>query len=121
MKFSAVFIRERGTSALTNFTTNSISDRLSGARVVEIPSHESKPNPRVLQDIVAKQNQRFHRPLMWEIVSLRMFSWRSEPAVSQCGRSMETHTREKDYALEAKGIEPDFVCERSIAELLELV
>ncbi|WP_244561104.1 hypothetical protein [Bradyrhizobium canariense] len=28
--------------------------------------------------------------------------------------------REKNYATEAKGIEPDFICERSIAELLEL-
>lgn len=53
--FTRVYCRERGRSILPNKAPRSDS-RKTQDKVTEIPSHESKPNPRVLLDIVTKQN-----------------------------------------------------------------
>ncbi|PWE75950.1 hypothetical protein XF30_03440 [Bradyrhizobium sp. SUTN9-2] len=137
--FKQVYCRERGESQRPHRWP--ILDGVPVTdKVTEIPSHESKPNPRVLQDIVAKQSLPMSSvayvgdSLAKDVLMAKRAScfavWAKYGAHTD--RQMYNSLirishwtaadiqREKNYANEAKDVTPDFVCERSISELLAL-
>jgi FMN phosphatase YigB (HAD superfamily) len=136
--FSRVYCRERGNNSLPN---NSAQQRQNLKKVVEIPSHQSKPNPVVLADIVTAQ----HRDLanvayigdslakdvlmakragcyaVWAKYGAHTDVEMYESLIRISHWTSEDILKEKNYAREAKNVEPDFTCERSIAEVLRLL
>jgi FMN phosphatase YigB (HAD superfamily) len=138
--FARVYCRERGQSHLPNSSTGSPENHDS-KKVVEIPSHQSKPNPRVLGDIVFAQNQnienvayvgdslsrdvlmakRAHCYAIWARYGAHTDAQMYERLIRISHWTAKDILNEKNYAREAKNYSPDFTCERSIAEMLVLL
>jgi histidinol phosphatase-like enzyme len=135
--FTRVYCRERGRSSLPEGAAR--SDHYPAlSKVVEIPSHESKPNPRVLLDIVTKQHfamsqvayvgdslskdvlmaKRAECFAVWAKYGAHTNREMYERLIRISHWTAEDIQLEKNYAVEAKNITPDFVCERSIVELV---
>jgi FMN phosphatase YigB (HAD superfamily) len=137
--FTRVYCRERGRSRLPERVARSDQHNAQD-KVVEIPSHESKPNPRVLLDIVTKQNfvmsqvayvgdslskdvlmaKRANCFAVWAKYGAHTDREMYERLIRISHWTVEDIQREKNYAVEAENITPDFVCERSMAELVQL-
>jgi len=137
--FARVYCRERGQSHLRK-STNSPESRNSD-KVVEIPSHQSKPNPRVLVDIVNSQHQnmenvayvgdslsrdvlmakRAHCYAIWAKYGVHTDAQMYERLIRISHWTAEDILNEKNYAREAKKYSPDFTCESSIAEIRSLL
>jgi phosphoglycolate phosphatase-like HAD superfamily hydrolase len=114
---------------------------ISATKVSELPAHESKPNPQVLQDIVLREQtdvtstayigdslakdvlmaRRAGCFAIWaqygvfsdqEMYSklVRVSHWSSEDVI-----------RERRLALDAATVAPDFVCQNSIKEVLDVL
>jgi FMN phosphatase YigB (HAD superfamily) len=138
--FDKVYCREKGVSVLPQRHAATSSESISG-KVVQIPSHESKPNPRVLSDIVASQRHSMADAgyvgdsLAKDVVMAKRAGcfavWAKYGAhtdremyqrlIRISHWSAEDIEREKNYAIEAQSIAPDFVCKRSLLELLDVV
>lgn len=136
--FTRVYCRERGESILPGQSPRTDEKGITN-KVVEIPSHESKPNPRVLSDIVTKQKfvmsqvayigdslskdvlmaKRANCFAVWAKYGAHTDRAMYDRLIRISHWTADDIRREKNYAAEAEGIEPDFVCENSIAELLE--
>jgi FMN phosphatase YigB (HAD superfamily) len=133
--FAQVYCRERGKSL-----SRSTSPPIARPNVVEIPSHESKPNPRVLQDIIHKQGVPISRVAyvgdslskdvlmakragcfaVWAKYGVHTDREMYASLIRISHWTPEDIQREKDYAFQAKGVVPDFICERSIQEVMAL-
>jgi len=138
--FEKVYCRERGNSPLPRHRDRAMRLPPMG-KVVQIPSHESKPNPRVLADIVAGQNQLMSEVgyvgdslakdilmakragcfAIWAKYGAHTDRVMYERLIRVSHWTAEDIQREKNYALEAESIKPDFVCERSLDELVRKV
>ena len=110
-------------------------------RVVELPAFDTKPNPRVLADIVAAQNERMRDvayvgdSLTKDILMAKRAQCFAIWAKYGVYTDREMYNRlvrishwtaedirlERDYAVQAKAIEPDLICERSITELIDKI
>ena len=110
-------------------------------KIVQIPSHESKPNPRVLAQIVKLQNEQLSNVAyvgdslakdvlmakragcfaVWAKYGAHTDLAMYERLIRISHLSPSDIQREKNYAMEAKSIRPDFVCEQSLEELLSIV
>jgi FMN phosphatase YigB (HAD superfamily) len=137
--FSKVYCRERGQSILP---VQEFAAKKPSAldNITEIPSHQSKPNPVVLADIVSRQNCDMHEAAyvgdslskdilmakhagcfaVWAKYGAHTDAAMYERLIRISHWTEDDIQRERNYATAAKNIEPDFVCERSIAELLGL-
>jgi FMN phosphatase YigB (HAD superfamily) len=133
--FEKVYCREKDASNPKMRTA--LSAPFPG-KVVEIPSHESKPNPRVLMDIVAQQ----HRPMsevayigdslakdvlmgkrancftIWAKYGAHTNRAMYDRLVRISHWTAEDIERERNYASEAHLIKPDFICEHSLWDLI---
>jgi len=138
--FSRVYCRERGQSHFRNFSTGSPESRDS-SKVVEIPSHQSKPNPRVLADIVIAQHhnmenvayvgdslskdvlmaKRANCYAIWAKYGAHTDAQMYERLIRISHWTAKDILNEKNYAREAKNYSPDFTCEKSIAEIRSLL
>jgi FMN phosphatase YigB (HAD superfamily) len=136
--FARVYCRERGQSSLPSYSTQK---QPSFNKVVEIPSHQSKPTPVVLSDIVTAQRRdmanvayigdslakdvlmakRAGCYAVWAKYGAHTDTQMYESLIRISHWTAEDILNEKNYAREAKNVEPDFTCERSIAELLRLL
>lgn len=107
-------------------------------KVVQLPSHESKPNPRVLTDIVTAQGHSMARTgyvgdsLAKDVLMANRagcfsiwakYGAHTDPNMYQrliriSHWTEEDIRREKHYLSEAKFIVPDFICKHSINEIL---
>jgi FMN phosphatase YigB (HAD superfamily) len=138
--FAKVYCRERGTSVLPNGRGETPPSPPEG-KVVEIPSHESKPNPRVLLDIVTQHNLAISQiayvgdSLAKDVLMAKRVGcfaiWAKYGAYTD--RTMyerlirishwnkEDIEREKKYSLEAQSIQPDLTCEHSLEDLLSQI
>lgn len=138
--FARVYCRERGQSHFPKFSTGAPEIQNSN-KVVEIPSHQSKPNPRVLGDIVIAQHhnmenvayvgdslskdvlmaKRAHCYSIWAKYGAHTDARMYERLIRISHWTAEDILNEKNYSREAKKYSPDFTCERSIAEILVLL
>jgi FMN phosphatase YigB (HAD superfamily) len=138
--FSRVYCRERGQSHLPSTSAGSPENRDLN-KVVEIPSHQSKPNPRVLGDIVVAQHhdlenvayvgdslsrdvlmaKRAHCYAIWAKYGAHTDAQMYERLIRISHWTAEDILNEKNYARKAKNYSPDFTCERSIAEIRALL
>ena len=107
-------------------------------KIVEIPSHKSKPNPRVLADIIAAQGyplsdvayvgdslakdilmaKRAGCFAIWAKYGAHTDKQMYDSLVRISHWTAEDIQRERNYASEAQSLIPDFVCQRSLEELL---
>jgi phosphoglycolate phosphatase len=137
--FTRVYCRERGVSAFPDHYAKSNSHKPAD-KVTEIPSHESKPNPRVLLDIVTKQKfdmsqaayigdslskdvmmaKRAGCFAIWAKYGAHTDRQMYDRLIRISHWTPHDIQREKNYAIEAGEVTPDFICEYSIAELLTL-
>jgi FMN phosphatase YigB (HAD superfamily) len=137
--FDRVYCRERGPSPLPKHAS-SPTKQPELDKVVEIPSHESKPNPRVLSDIVIAQHRdvsdvayvgdslsrdvlmakRAGCYAVWAKYGAHTDSKMYDSLIRISHWTAEDILNEQNYSREAKTMAPDFVCERSIVELLVL-
>lgn len=138
--FERIYCRERSESQRPHLLPASERAPLTD-KVVETPSHESKPNPRVLQDIVVKQRVPMAKvayigdSLAKDVLMAKRASCFAIWAKYGAHTDQQMYNRlirishwteadiqrERNYAAEAKDVIPDFVCERSISDLLILV
>jgi phosphoglycolate phosphatase len=138
--FARVYCRERGHSHIRPSSTGSSESRDSD-KVIEIPSHQSKPNPRVLSDIVTAQHKEFENVAyvgdslskdvlmskragcyaIWAKYGAHTDVQMYERLIRISHWTAEDIQNEKNYASEAKKYSPDFTCERSISEIRALL
>jgi FMN phosphatase YigB (HAD superfamily) len=132
-----VYCREKGTSVLP--PRDVLRHRLPpDGKIVEIPSHKSKPNPRVLTDIIAAQGyplsdvayvgdslakdilmaKRAGCFAIWAKYGAHTDKQMYDSLVRISHWTAEDIHRERNYASEAQSLIPDFVCQRSLEELL---
>lgn len=138
--FETVYCREKSLSHESKrFNASQLSP--PPGKVVELPSHEAKPNPQILSDIVeakdvpisdaayigdsltkdvlmAKRAQCF---AIWAKYGAYTDSAMYEQLARISHWNLKDIERERHYADEAKSIQPDFICENSITDILEAV
>jgi FMN phosphatase YigB (HAD superfamily) len=122
------------------FPVRRSDDNLS-AITTELPANETKPDPRVLREIaqieetVTSSTAYIGDSISKDILMAKKAGcfaiWakygvhRDKPMYDKLVRishwTKEDIRRENDYAAEAEKISPDFVCERSIAEVLSVL
>ena len=135
--FDRVYCREKGISVRPTSYGAPQPSRVA-AKVAEIASHESKPNPRVLADIVSAQGvemkdvasvgdslakdvmmaKRAGCFAVWAKYGAHTDRAMYERLIRISHWSSDDIEREKNYAAEARSIEPDLTCEKSLEELL---
>ena len=135
--FHTVYCREKSTSVLPprDVSTKPLP---SDMKIVEIPSHESKPNPRILAEIVADQGcpitdvayvgdslakdvlmaKRAGCFAIWAKYGAHTDKKMYNSLVRISHWTAEDIQQERNYASEAQSVVPDFVCQRSLEELL---
>jgi FMN phosphatase YigB (HAD superfamily) len=138
--FDKIYCREKGTSVLP-YRGFSAKTSPPNGKVVEIPSHKSKPNPRVLADIVTAQGcpmsdvayvgdslakdilmaKRAGCFAIWAKYGVHTDKTMYDSLVRISHWTSKDIERERDYASEAQTVVPDFVCQRSLEELLSEV
>jgi FMN phosphatase YigB (HAD superfamily) len=138
--FETVYCREKGLSHGSKRLNASGSNPPPG-RVVELPSHEAKPNPRILSDIVEAQEvpmscaayigdsltkdvlmaKRAQCFAVWAKYGAHTDRAMYDRLARISHWNPKDIERERNYAEEAKSIKPDFICEHSITEILEAV
>jgi phosphoglycolate phosphatase-like HAD superfamily hydrolase len=114
---------------------------VSAAKVSELPANETKPDPRVLQDIVKREHtdiastayvgdsiskdvlmaRRAGCYSVWAKYGVRRDPEMYNKLVRISHWTDEDIARERNFTDEASKITPDFICERSLAELLEVL
>jgi len=135
--FSRIYCRERGSGAQIP-PGKSLRALPPRDVVVEIPSHQSKPNPQVLRDIILAQGlnstlvayvgdslvkdvlmaKRAHCFAIWAKYGAYTDPEMYESLVRISHWSENDIQREREYASAAASISPDFICEKSIDEIL---
>jgi FMN phosphatase YigB (HAD superfamily) len=136
--FARVYCRERGQNSLPS---HFMQKQVSSNKVVEIPSHQSKPNPVVLSDIVTAQRHDMSNAAyvgdslakdvlmanragcyaVWAKYGAHTDAKMYESLIRISHWTVDDIQNEMNYAREAKSVVPDFICERSITELLGLL
>jgi phosphoglycolate phosphatase-like HAD superfamily hydrolase len=135
--FDRIYCREKSPSLQSaislDYTGSSLRDK-----VVEIPSHEGKPNPRVLNEIINLQcagngevayvgdslakdvlmAKRAGCFAVWAKYGAHTDRAMYERLVRVSHWTLADIERERNYAAEARQIEPDFICETSLQELI---
>ena len=138
--FETIYCREKGVSYWSSSPNYSEREPPSG-KVMEVPSHETKPNPRFLTDIVEARDvpmsdvayvgdslakdvlmaRRAHCFAIWAKYGAHTDHDMYEKLVRISHWNSEDIERERNYAKETNSIQPDFICERSITDLLPAV
>jgi phosphoglycolate phosphatase len=137
--FQHIFCREKGDSKLP-FPTSEASDGLKEI-TTELPANEAKPDPRVLLDIARIENTTANAvayigdSISKDVLMARnagcfsiwaKYGVRRDPAMYERLVRISHWTdddiaRERDFAAQASKIRPDFVCEKSISEVLAVL
>lgn len=111
------------------------------AKVTELPANETKPDPKVLVDIASRENitietmayigdsiakdvlmaKRAGCFAIWAKYGATVEKKLYDDLVRISHWTEEDILREKKYAAEANRIAPDFICEKSIAEVLNIL
>jgi phosphoglycolate phosphatase len=138
--FEKIYCREKGQSIVPQRYAKASPSAITD-KVVQIPSHESKPNPRVLGDIVCAHNQRISEVgyvgdslakdvlmakragcfAVWAKYGAHTDRAMYERLIRISHWTPDDIQREKNHAIEAKDIQPDFICEHSLEELVAFV
>lgn len=137
--FNKIYCREKGVSKIPeNYLKRTNYDFES--KIFEIPSHETKPNPRVLRDIASIEEVNPSQILyigdsiskdvmmaknagcfaVWAKYGAHTDTEMYEKLVKISHWTQADIDREKNYAAEARAILPDFICEESFGEMTEL-
>lgn len=138
--FDRIYCREKSMTKMPASYKPSDLSEISRI-VVELPSHQSKPNPIVLKDIIrcesfvmdqcvyigdsiakdilmAKKAGCFS---VWAKFGAHTDKVMYEKLIRISHWTTADIEREKNYSEEAKQVRPDFICENSLAELMALV
>ncbi|WP_082613636.1 HAD family hydrolase [Bosea sp. Root483D1] len=134
--FSKIYCREKGVSIIPSNYAGTKKYKIA-SKIFEIPSHEMKPNPKILLEIASVENVNIDKVIyvgdsiskdilmakragcfaVWAKYGTHTDREMYEKLVRISHWTQSDIDREKNYAVEAKTVVPDFVCERSLDEI----
>ena len=138
--FQHIFCRAKSESVVPVSSFAAPTDALD-EKTIELPAHETKPNPAVLIDIAARESVPVsHLAYIGDSISKDVlmakkagcfsvwakYGVRRDPAMYESLARISHWTdddikRERDFVTEASKISPDFICETSISQILTVL